>query len=103
MIENVGNLVCPAMFDLGENQRVVIISTTEGEDKPLKYPDMFYSSNICIINKIDLLPYLKFDVEKLKENTKKVNPNIQFFEVSATSGEGMEAWYEFLRSKIVKS
>ena len=103
MIENVGNLVCPAMFDLGENQRVVIISTTEGEDKPLKYPDMFYSSNICIINKIDLLPYLKFDVEKLKENTKKVNPNIRFFEVSATSGEGMEAWYEFLRSKIVKS
>lgn len=103
MIENVGNLVCPAMFDLGENQRVVIISTTEGEDKPLKYPDMFYSSNICIINKIDLLPYLKFDVEKLKENTKKVNPNIQFFEVSATSGEGMEALYEFLRSKIVKS
>lgn len=103
MIENVGNLVCPAMFDLGENQRVVIISTTEGEDKPLKYPDMFFSSNICIINKIDLLPYLKFDVEKLKENTKKVNPNIQFFEVSATSGEGMEAWYEFLRSKIVKS
>ena len=103
MIENVGNLVCPAMFDLGENQRVVIISITEGEDKPLKYPDMFYSSNICIINKIDLLPYLKFDVEKLIENTKKVNPNIQFFEVSATSGEGMETWYEFLRSKIVKS
>ncbi|GGP02796.1 hydrogenase accessory protein HypB [Cloacibacterium rupense] len=100
MIENVGNLVCPAMFDLGENQRVVIISTTEGEDKPLKYPDMFFSSNICIINKIDLLPYLKFDVEKLKENAKKVNPNIQFFEVSATSGEGMEAWYGFLRGKI---
>ena len=102
MIENVGNLVCPAMFDLGENQRVVIISTTEGEDKPLKYPDMFFTSNICIINKIDLLPYLKFDVEKLKENAKKVNPHIQFFEVSATSGEGMEAWYEFLKNKIVK-
>lgn len=103
MIENVGNLVCPAMFDLGENQRVVIISTTEGEDKPLKYPDMFFTSNICIINKIDLLPYLKFDIEKLKENAKKVNPNIQFFEISATSGEGMEAWYEFLKSKTVKS
>lgn len=102
MIENVGNLVCPSMFDLGENQRVVIISTTEGEDKPLKYPDMFFTSNICIINKIDLLPYLKFDIEKLKENAKKVNPNIQFFEVSATSGEGMEAWYEFLKNKIVK-
>lgn len=103
MIENVGNLVCPAMFDLGENQRVVIISTTEGEDKPLKYPDMFFTSNICIINKIDLLPYLKFDVEKLKENAKKVNPKITFFEVSATSGEGMEAWYGYLKGKIVKS
>jgi hydrogenase nickel incorporation protein HypB len=103
MIENVGNLVCPSMFDLGENQRVVIISTTEGEDKPLKYPDMFFTSNICIINKIDLLPYLKFDIEKLKENAKKVNPKITFFEVSATSGEGMEAWYEFLKSKTVKS
>ena len=100
MIENVGNLVCPAMFDLGENQRVVIISTTEGEDKPLKYPDMFFTSNICIINKIDLLPYLKFDVEKLKENAKKVNPNIQFFEISANSGEGMEAWYGYLKSQL---
>lgn len=100
MIENVGNLVCPSMFDLGENQRVVIISTTEGEDKPLKYPDMFFTSNICIINKIDLLPYLKFDIEKLKENAKKVNPNIQFFEVSATSGKGMEAWYGYLKSQL---
>ena len=100
MIENVGNLVCPAMFDLGENQRVVIISTTEGEDKPLKYPDMFFTSNICIINKIDLLPYLKFDLEKLKENAKKVNPKITFFEVSATSGEGMEAWYGYLKSQL---
>lgn len=100
MIENVGNLVCPAMFDLGENSRAVIISVTEGEDKPLKYPDMFSTSNICLINKIDLLPYLKFDVERLKESAKKVNPNIQFFEVSATTGQGMEAWYEFLKSKI---
>lgn len=102
MIENVGNLVCPSMFDLGENQRVVIISTTEGEDKPLKYPDMFHTSNICIINKIDLLPYLKFDLEKLKENAKKVNPNVKFFEVSATTGEGMEQWYEFLKSNVKK-
>jgi hydrogenase nickel incorporation protein HypB len=99
MIENVGNLVCPAMFDLGENQRVVIISVTEGEDKPLKYPDMFHTSNLCIINKIDLLPYLKFDVEKLKENAKKVNPNIRFFEVSATTGQGMQAWYAFLKKE----
>lgn len=100
MIENVGNLVCPAMFDLGELKRVVIISVTEGEDKPLKYPDMFSGSQICIINKIDLLPYLKFDLEKLKEYARKVNPNLIFFEVSATSGEGLSAWYDFLAQSI---
>ncbi|PZU90088.1 MAG: hydrogenase accessory protein HypB [Chryseobacterium sp.] len=102
MIENVGNLVCPAMFDLGEASRVVIISVTEGEDKPLKYPDMFHTSNICIINKIDLLPYLKFDVDQLKQNAIRVNPNIQFFEISATSGQGMEAWYDYLKANINK-
>jgi hydrogenase nickel incorporation protein HypB len=100
MIENVGNLVCPAMFDLGELKRIVIISVTEGEDKPLKYPDMFSGSQICIINKIDLLPYLKFDLEKLKEYAKKVNPHLTFFEVSATSGEGLEAWYVYLKQSI---
>jgi hydrogenase nickel incorporation protein HypB len=100
MIENVGNLVCPAMFDLGENVRVVIISVTEGEDKPIKYPDMFYGSQVCIINKIDLLPYLKFDIEKLKDYAKKVNPNLMFFEVSAYTGEGMESWYNFLRKSL---
>ncbi|WP_291101245.1 MULTISPECIES: hydrogenase nickel incorporation protein HypB [unclassified Flavobacterium] len=100
MIENVGNLVCPAMFDLGENIRVVIISITEGEDKPIKYPDMFYGSQVCIINKIDLLPYLKFDMEKLKEYAKKVNPNLEFFEVSAYTGEGMETWYNFLKKSL---
>lgn len=100
MIENVGNLVCPAMFDLGESKRIVIISVTEGEDKPLKYPDMFYGSQICIINKIDLLPYLKFDLEKLKEYARKVNPQLEFFEVSATSGEGLEAWYTYLTQSI---
>lgn len=102
MIENVGNLVCPALFDLGEQERVVIISTTEGEDKPLKYPDMFQSSKICIINKIDLLPHLNFDIEKLKENAKIINPKIQFFEVSATTGHGTEQWYAFLKSKVNK-
>lgn len=96
MIENVGNLVCPSMFDLGENKRVVIISTTEGEDKPMKYPDMFFTSDVCIINKIDLLPYLNFDIEKLKLNAKKVNPKLKFFEVSATTGEGMQEWYDWL-------
>lgn len=100
MIENVGNLVCPSMFDLGENSRVVIISITEGEDKPIKYPDMFYGSQVCIINKIDLLPYLKFDIEKLKDYAKKVNPNLVFFEVSAYTGQGMEAWYNFLKQSL---
>lgn len=97
MIENVGNLVCPSMFNLGENKRVVIISTTEGEDKPIKYPDMFYTSDICIINKIDLLPYLNIDIEKLKSYALQVNPKLKFFEVSATTGEGMKAWYKWLK------
>ncbi len=97
MIENVGNLVCPSMFDLGERHRVVILSITEGEDKPLKYPDMFHSSDICLINKIDLLPHLNFDLEKLREYALQVNPNLRFFEVSATTGEGMDHWYNWLR------
>ena len=100
MIENVGNLVCPSMFDLGENKRVVIISITEGEDKPLKYPDMFHSSDICLINKIDLLPYLNFDLEKLKTYALKVNPDLKFFEVSATTGQGMASWYEWIKKEI---
>jgi hydrogenase nickel incorporation protein HypB len=100
MIENVGNLVCPSMFNLGEDKRVVIISTTEGVDKPIKYPDMFHSSDICIINKIDLLPYLQIDLEALKNYALQVNPNLQFFEVSATTGEGMEQWYNWLRATV---
>lgn len=97
MIENVGNLVCPSMFNLGENKRIVIISTTEGEDKPIKYPDMFHSSDVCIINKIDLLPYLNVDIEKLKAYALQVNPKLKFFEVSATTGQGMESWYQWLK------
>jgi len=100
MIENVGNLVCPSMFDLGENKRVVIISTTEGEDKPVKYPDMFHTADICLINKIDLLPYVNIDVEKLKDYALQVNPNLEFFEVSATTGQGMDAWYEWLKKQL---
>jgi len=100
MIENVGNLVCPSAFDLGENARVVIVSTTEGDDKPIKYPDMFAGSDVCIINKIDLLPYLNFDVEKAKQYARQVNPNLIFFEVSATTGEGMDAWYSWLEKQI---
>ncbi len=97
MIENVGNLVCPAKFNLGEDYRIVIVSTTEGDDKPIKYPDMFEGSQVCIINKTDLLPYLNFDMEKAKDYARKVNPNIIFFEVSATTGEGIDKWYEWLK------
>jgi hydrogenase nickel incorporation protein HypB len=100
-IENVGNLVCPAMFDLGEKERVVIISVTEGDDKPLKYPDMFHSSTLCIINKIDLLPYVPFSMDKVKENAKKINHNLEILEVSCTSGEGLEQWYSWLKSKVL--
>jgi len=100
MIENVGNLVCPAMFDLGESSRVVIISTTEGEDKPLKYPYMFRSSNLCIINKTDLLPYLDFDVEKAREYALQVNPELKFIELSVKTGEGMEEWYNWLKKQV---
>lgn len=96
MIENVGNLVCPSAFDLGESARVVVISITEGEDKPIKYPDMFRSAQLCLINKTDLLPYLKFDLDALKNYARQVNPALRFIEVSATTGAGMEAWYQFI-------
>lgn len=99
MIENVGNLVCPAMFDLGETKRVVIISVTEGEDKPLKYPYMFASSDLCIINKTDLLPYLDFSLEKLKEYALQVNPRLEFIEHSVK--DECSAWYEWLREQVL--
>ncbi|OYU94667.1 MAG: hydrogenase accessory protein HypB [Bacteroidetes bacterium B1(2017)] len=99
-IENVGNLVCPAMFDLGEKERVVIISVTEGDDKPLKYPDMFFSSTLCIINKTDLLPYVPFDMEKVKANALKINHKLEIIEVSCTNGEGLEQWYNWLKAKV---
>jgi hydrogenase nickel incorporation protein HypB len=97
VIENVGNLVCPSLFDLGETYRIVIISVTEGDDKPIKYPNIFHTSDICIINKIDLLPYVDFNIDKAKEYALQVNHQIQFFELSAKSGEGMNKWYDWLR------
>jgi hydrogenase nickel incorporation protein HypB len=97
-IENIGNLVCPSMFDLGEQKRVVIISVTEGDDKPLKYPDMFATSQLCIINKIDLLPYVNFSIEKVKKYARKINPTIEFLELSCTTGKGLEDWYNVLRN-----
>ncbi|OSP50365.1 hydrogenase accessory protein HypB [Aeromonas hydrophila] len=95
-IENVGNLVCPASFDLGEKYKVAILSVTEGEEKPLKYPDMFAAAQLMVINKIDLLPYVSFDVARCIENAKRVNPYIQVIQVSATTGEGMDAWLNWL-------
>lgn len=93
MIENVGNLVCPALFDLGERAKVLILSVTEGEDKPIKYPHMFRACSLLLLNKIDLLPYLRFDVERCIDYARRVNPQIEILQVSAQSGEGMEAWY----------
>lgn len=95
-IENVGNLVCPAMFDLGETERVVVISVTEGDDKPLKYPYMFAGSHVCVINKIDLLPYVDSSLDRIRENALKVNPNLRFFPLSATTGEGLTPWVDYL-------
>lgn len=99
-IENVGNLVCPAAFDLGEDCKVVVLSVTEGEDKPIKYPDMFAASSVMLLNKVDLLPYLDFDVEKCKEYAKRVNPNIEIIEVSATKGTGMDEWIGWLKNRF---
>ncbi|WP_345160008.1 hydrogenase nickel incorporation protein HypB [Pontibacter saemangeumensis] len=99
MIENVGNLVCPALFDLGEKYRVVVMSVTEGDDKPLKYPNMFESADVCIINKMDLLPYVDFNMEKAKEYALRVNHKLVFYELSATKGEGMEGWLNWLRQE----
>jgi hydrogenase nickel incorporation protein HypB len=98
-IENVGNLVCPASFDLGEAAKVSILSVTEGEDKPLKYPDMFHASELMILNKTDLLPYLDFDVEKCIEYAKRVNPEIRIIQLSAKSGEGMQEWLDWINTK----
>jgi hydrogenase nickel incorporation protein HypB len=100
MIENVGNLVCPASFDLGEHHKVVVLSVTEGEDKPLKYPQMFHAATVMLLNKIDLLPYLDFDLEKCKEMARRVSPGIKIFEVSSRSGEGMAQWYDWLKEGV---
>ena len=101
-IENVGNLVCPALFDLGENKRVVLISVTEGDDKPLKYPYMFDSADICVINKIDLLPYVDSKIERIQDNALKINSNLIFFELSATARTGIDRWCDFLCDQVKK-
>ncbi len=96
-IENVGNLVCPAAFDLGEAHKIAILSITEGEDKPIKYPDMFHAADLLLLNKIDLLPYLDFNVDQCIEYARRVNPGIQVLQISATTGEGLDNWYQWIQ------
>ena len=103
LIENVGNLVCPASFDLGEAHKVAILSVTEGEDKPLKYPDMFRAADMMLLNKCDLLPYLTFDADLAVANARRVNPDIQVIRISATSGEGMDEWLDWIRAGCKKA
>jgi hydrogenase nickel incorporation protein HypB len=95
-IENVGNLVCPAMFDLGENSKVVVVSVTEGADKPLKYPHMFAAAGLVIVNKTDLLPYVNFDLEACCEHSRSLNPDAQILPMSATTGDGIADWYAWI-------
>ncbi len=97
-IENVGNLVCPAAFDLGEAHKVAILSITEGEDKPIKYPDMFHAADLLLLNKIDLLPHLDFNLEQCIEYARRVNPGIKVIQISATTGEGMDSWLQWIRA-----
>jgi hydrogenase nickel incorporation protein HypB len=97
LIENVGNLVCPAMFDLGERAKIVVLSVTEGDDKPVKYPHMFAAAKLMLINKIDLLPHVDFGVERAIDHARRINPGIEAMYLSARSGEGLAAWYDWLR------
>jgi hydrogenase nickel incorporation protein HypB len=103
LIENVGNLVCPAAFDLGEAAKVVVLSVTEGEDKPLKYPDMFAAASLMLVNKIDLLPYVNFPVDKAIEYALRVNPQLQVIQVSATTGAGFDAWLGWIDARLAEA
>ncbi len=100
IVENIGNLVCPAEFDIGEDARAVVLSVTEGEDKPLKYPLMFRVADVAILNKVDLLPYLDFDAGLAVENMKAVHPTMPVFEISAKTGQGLDAWISWLSSRV---
>jgi hydrogenase nickel incorporation protein HypB len=99
-IENVGNLVCPAAYDLGEDMKVVIVSTTEGDDKPLKYPRMFMNASVLLINKIDLLPYVNCKIDQLRKNALQINPSLEIMEMSCTTGTGVDEWCRWLESKV---
>ena len=100
VVENVGNLVCPAEFKVGEDFKVMILSVTEGEDKPAKYPLMFHESKVLLVNKIDLLPYVDCSVERIREESLKVNPDLTIFEISCKTGEGLDAWCDWLKGEI---
>ena len=100
VVENVGNLVCPAEFRVGEDAKVVVLSVTEGEDKPLKYPLMFREAAVCIFNKIDLLPHLDFSLEEARENARQINPQLDFLSISCKTGQGLEEWTDWLQSKM---
>lgn len=100
LVENVGNLVCPAEFNIGEDDKVMVLSVTEGDDKPLKYPLMFQVSSLLLLNKVDLLPYVDFDLERFKEFTRKVNPRLEVIEVSCKTGQGLQRWIEWLERRL---
>jgi len=102
IVENVGNLVCPAEFNVGEDFKVMILSVTEGDDKPSKYPLMFRESSVLLINKIDLLPYVDCSLEKMKEDSMKINPELKIFEISCKTGEGLDAWYRWLHERVAE-
>jgi len=102
LIENVGNLVCPASFDLGEHHKTVVLSVTEGEDKPLKYPQMFHAADVMLLNKVDLLPHVEFSVDRCLEMARRVRPDATIFQVSARSGAGMDAWYAWLAAGVAE-
>jgi hydrogenase nickel incorporation protein HypB len=99
-IENVGNLVCPSSYDLGEDMKVVLVSVTEGDDKPLKYPGMFRRSSLMVITKLDLLPYCRFDLSQVKENALKINGNLEILELSCQNGQGVDSWYNWLERRL---
>ena len=103
IVENVGNLVCPSSYDLGEDAKIVLLSTTEGEDKPLKYPSIFFKSELMILTKIDLLPYVPFKSDVAKENARRVHPQMEILEVSSTTGEGLDAWMNWITARQRKA
>ncbi len=103
VIENVGNLVCPANYDLGEDLKVVVASTTEGDDKPLKYPEMFLNASVLLINKIDLLPYVNCRIEELEKNALAVNPRLKIFRTSCTTGAGIKEWCDWIMTRVIRN